>query len=547
MTDPLRHGDGPSMNNQHQSLLFRLPRELRDRIYEYYTHQEQGYIYDPSAQKFRLANGQNLDVALIYTCKRVAQEIDGLAFESNTIRFSVLPQIPGTETSSSAAFLYRSLLEGRNMCLRIMLSYAYPLVTREALRELRSRYPGNKAVEELEKTIIREGRAGLKEGRLYHVCRLDYLIKDAILQDLIQIIARHPAFERLVLGEYDPSAKTSAPLDYDPVTDDENESEDEDNDNDNDQGGSRSRPSVYTRDTLYQIIEWRPTYWWIPEKKDLDKVAKYVPQAPELGTRHNGRVKRFKRYFSAAAAAIQFLERLTPKKRAQVRKIVIQEDYASLGISQNHASHTNLGLSQTHARGLVPYLLENPRLRIERRIDIWGTVLIPNRERSYGVERCLWDVATWIHEASMPWIMDLPTGSFSLVLYGPDERASELLCNAMRQAAMWQDGAEELTHRGNMQGMTPIADDFVDVVKAVVRGDVPVRFEAGVPELWDIDEILREQSDQWPYAVDRLRCVTVFHFGVPPDGGWDSVRSEQMEEIEWTDGMVVRGLFETED
>ncbi|KAI4665201.1 uncharacterized protein J4E88_010526 [Alternaria novae-zelandiae] len=362
--------------------------------------------------------------------------------------------------------------------------------------------------------------------------------------DLIQIISRHPAFERLVLGEYDPSAKTSAPLDYDPVTDDEDESEDEDNDND--QGRSRSRPSVYTRDTLYQIIEWRPTYWWIPEKKDLDKVAKYVPPAPELGTRHNGRVKRFKRYFSAAAAAIQFLERLTPKKRAQVRKIVIQEDYASLGISQNHASHTNLGLSQTHARGLVPYLLENPRLRIERRVDIWGTVLIPNRERSYGVERCLWDVATWIHEASMPWIMDLPTGSFSLVLHGPDERASELLCNAMRQAAMWQDGAEELTRRGTMQRMTPISDDFVDVIKAVVRGDVPVRFEAGVPELWDTDKILREQSDQWPYAVDRLRCVTVFHFGMH-DGGWDSVRSEQMEEIEWTDGMVVRGLFETED
>jgi len=201
------------MNNQYQSLLFRLPRELRDKIYDHYTHEEQGYIYDPSAQKFRLANGEKIDVALVYTCKRAAQEKDGLAFESNTIRFSVLPQIPGTETSSSAAFLYRSLLDGRNTCLRIMLSYAYPLVTREALRELRSRYPGNTAVEELEKTIIREGRAGLKEGRLYHVCRLDYLIKDAILQDLIQIIARHPAFERLVLGEYDPSAKTSAPLD----------------------------------------------------------------------------------------------------------------------------------------------------------------------------------------------------------------------------------------------------------------------------------------------------------------------------------------------
>ena len=95
----------------------------------------------------------------------------------------------------------------------------------------------------------------------------------------------------------------------------------------------------------------------------------------------------------------------------------------------------------------------------------------------------------------MPWIMDLPTGSFSLVLHGPNEEASQLLCNAMRQAAMWQDGAKELTRRGTMQGMTPIADDFVDVIKAVVRGDVPVRFEADMPKLWDRDKILREQSD----------------------------------------------------
>ena len=327
----------------------------------------------------------------------MAQEIDGLAFESNTIRFSILPENPGTETSNSVASLYHSLLEGRNACLREMLSDAYPLVTREALRELRSRYPGNTAVEELEKTIIREGRAGLKEGRLYHVFRLDYLVKDDILQDLIQIIATHPAFERLVFKEYDPSARTSAPLDCDPVTDDEDESEDEDNEND--KGGSRSRPSVYTRDTLYQVIEWKPTYWWIPEKKDLDKVAKYVPAAPEKLTVHNGRIKRFKRYFSAAAAAIQFLERLTPRKRAQVRKIVIQEDYTSLGLSQ---AHTSLGLSQTHARGLVPYLLENPGLRIERRVDVWGTVLIPNGKRSYGVRRCLEGIAAWIHEASMP-------------------------------------------------------------------------------------------------------------------------------------------------
>ncbi|KAI4906908.1 hypothetical protein J4E90_010111 [Alternaria incomplexa] len=392
-----------------------------------------------------------------------------------------------------------------------MLSDAYPLVTREVLRELRSRYPGNTVVEKLEKTIIREHWPRLQEDDLRHVFALRYLVKDDILQDLIQIIATHPAFERLVSKAYDPFAKITAPLDCDPPTDGEDEYEDDYTD----QSGSHSRQPLYTKDTLFQIIDWKPPLWWIPEKGDLDRIAKYVPAAPEPMKFHNGRFKRFKRYFSAAAAAIQFLERLTPQKRAQVRKIVIQENY------------TGLRLSQTHARGLAPYLLENPRLRIERRVNSWGTALVRNDERPYGIEYCLADVVAWIHEASMPWIMDLPTGSFSLVLHGPTEEASQLLCNAIIRAAIWQDGAEKLKLR-----TAPIVDDFVDIIKAVVRGDVPVRFEADMHELWDIDKILREHSGRWPCAVENR--ISFLHFDMPY-AGWDAVRSEYMEEFVWTD------------
>ncbi|KAH6883205.1 hypothetical protein BKA58DRAFT_374692 [Alternaria rosae] len=322
----------------------------------------------------------------------------------------------------------------------------------------------------------------------------------------------------------------TAPLNYDPLMDDENEEEYEDDYDD--QSGSHSRPPLYTKDTLFQIIDWKPTLWWIPNKGDIDRVAKYLPAAPERRSFHNGRIKRFKEYFSAAAAAIQFLERLTSQKRAQVRKIVIQKDY------------TSIGLSQTHARGLVPYLLENPRLRIERRVDIWGTVLNPNSERSGDVRRCLEEVAAWIHEARMPWIMDLPTGSFSLVLHAPTKRASQLLCNAMIGAALWQEGAEELTRRRGEQWGVSVVDDFVDVIKAVVRGDVPVRFEADMGELWDIDKILREHSGQWPRTVGGR--VAFFHFEML-DGGWEADRAEYMEEVERTDGMDGWDLMVAED
>ena len=37
---------------QLQSLLYRLPRELRDQIYEYYLSEEDGYHYDSAVKKF---------------------------------------------------------------------------------------------------------------------------------------------------------------------------------------------------------------------------------------------------------------------------------------------------------------------------------------------------------------------------------------------------------------------------------------------------------------------------------------------------------------
>jgi hypothetical protein len=41
----------PVYSIQSQSTLFRLPRELRDQIYEYYLRAENGYFYDPHTEK----------------------------------------------------------------------------------------------------------------------------------------------------------------------------------------------------------------------------------------------------------------------------------------------------------------------------------------------------------------------------------------------------------------------------------------------------------------------------------------------------------------
>jgi hypothetical protein len=52
--------------DQQQFPLFRLPRELRDEIYNYYTYDEEGLAYDYPSKTLKYANGQELD--LTYTC-----------------------------------------------------------------------------------------------------------------------------------------------------------------------------------------------------------------------------------------------------------------------------------------------------------------------------------------------------------------------------------------------------------------------------------------------------------------------------------------------
>ncbi|EUC39751.1 hypothetical protein COCMIDRAFT_110688, partial [Bipolaris oryzae ATCC 44560] len=70
------------------SPFFQLPRELRDLIYDYYVRCDGGYVYDVEARKFRQADGGPVFNALALTCRQAAFELEGLAFQVNTITFS---------------------------------------------------------------------------------------------------------------------------------------------------------------------------------------------------------------------------------------------------------------------------------------------------------------------------------------------------------------------------------------------------------------------------------------------------------------------------
>lgn len=78
-----------------------------------------------------------------------------------------------------------------------MSRHAYWLVSPEAIQEVRRRHAGNIGVQQLEEGIIEDGNMYLRGGHLRHMLTLNYLVKDVVLHDLIQVIATHPDFERL--------------------------------------------------------------------------------------------------------------------------------------------------------------------------------------------------------------------------------------------------------------------------------------------------------------------------------------------------------------
>jgi hypothetical protein len=62
-----------------------------------------------------------------------------------------------------------------------------------------------------------------------------------------------------------------------------------------------------------------------------------------------------------------------------------------------------------------------------------------------------------------------------------------------------------------------VSNDFPDLVKEILRGELRVRFEAEMSAVWDLEEVLRQHTGEWPRKFDH-----VFHSRdiEEPEGGW---------------------------
>lgn len=111
--------------------LLRLPRELRDMIYEQYFAVENGYLYDAELGKLTQADNSPILLCLSYTCRQVACEVRGLAFRINTITFST----SDLQREQVAAGVHHAVVGGFAYRKHIMLrSLVSQLLNRDMVR-----------------------------------------------------------------------------------------------------------------------------------------------------------------------------------------------------------------------------------------------------------------------------------------------------------------------------------------------------------------------------------------------------------------------------
>jgi hypothetical protein len=84
--------------SQPGSRFLQLPRELRDEIYAHYLWEETGYVHVAKTNKLQRADGRPIDLALVRTCRLVAEEMRGIPLKVNAITFkSYCPEVVASE------------------------------------------------------------------------------------------------------------------------------------------------------------------------------------------------------------------------------------------------------------------------------------------------------------------------------------------------------------------------------------------------------------------------------------------------------------------
>ncbi|KAF5593718.1 hypothetical protein FPANT_5084 [Fusarium pseudoanthophilum] len=216
---------------------------------------------------------------------------------------------------------------------------------------------------------------------------------------------------------------------------------------------------------------------------------------------HDGLQCREKIRFSAAANAIRFLKRI-PGQRIHLKHLVLHEDFDS--VNDPH----------THARGLAPFVKENPSLHIVRRVSMVDCIIglsyyvkpstaVGCLQRSGGIKvepkqikGCLpHNISFWIKDALDVKDVGIPAKSFTLRLEAGRHRdfCTDLFQRIVHREIAWSRAYKLLNARGifHHRELTPcvlydgwmLCDDEVEAIDKLVNqtsGVLSADFNTGV-------------------------------------------------------------------
>ncbi|KAK0655002.1 hypothetical protein B0T16DRAFT_396019 [Cercophora newfieldiana] len=504
---------------QTQSRFLGLPRELRDQIYEDYLFTNDGYAYDYEAGKLRMADGRPIDLGLTYACRRTACEMQGVALRVNTVVFSTLYnnelrtraarwQWIIDELDCSSAPYYALKYMGQESFERAVLALGDCGFAKRCVRR---------------RPVVASERAYLSGGAYGEV----------------------PSTRRQARNQFVRAAL--ADPDVQRYFDDEANAT-----------WAYRVPGYMAH--LLDAAEREP--WSIPTEDELDEYAWRIPNKEPLRDQPSPRDRAFwrangsKARFSAVAAAIHFLNSSPASLRQQLRNIVVHEDRMSVN---GPASHV---------QGLIPFCVENPALRIERRVDLWRNCFascasgdFPLHPESFLALRVrLGDpmtavsadlvtrpVALWMVEASLPFIPE----TITLVLDGgpSPEQMSHVFQEAVQRDAAWQIALDRVT---GSPGYDPdkrlwsrgssayLFEGFPELLESIRKKEpgcrVSCNFYPGDP--WtdeQIDEIAEANKDNDDTWAENMRRPELAFTPPPPLPDFHSLREEYVLEDSWVE------------
>ncbi|KAM0471379.1 hypothetical protein ACHAP7_009154 [Fusarium lateritium] len=384
-----------------------LPCELRHHIYKEYFALHGGYVFQAGSGKLADADGQPLDLALMYTCSLIASETKGFPFKYNSIAFSTVYDPEWRAWAGCFDCILNCQMKQRHR----LVIYLGRFLTPEITSQIKAKFPWFLPVLDYAVRVHRTDNdfsnfwaphwgisvSLLRGSKFFHSDRPSNSALCRAVKFTLRLLAKDPGPElrkeiEYALRKLEAHGGLSAFLDQ--------------------QFESWDIPGISVLEDcggrLYDDQIWISLHDWHP---DAGKQYEY----------------RFKWRFSATSVAIRFLKHLPLSTRLSVQNVVVREDRVAVG----HPS--------CHAIGLIPFCKENARLRVDLRVSMVNNMFQrkllsgyhsveqleefvshdPGEQAfSMAIMPIFGELKDWLNEALSLIDAGMPAGSFTLTLDG---------------------------------------------------------------------------------------------------------------------------------